>query len=176
MGQLQFSGNVPFVDRRTGGKVEVRVWGVFAGAGIEPHEEQPIREWIMNALMSSALAFDGDVYELPKIAGEWGEYVSQQISPQLAQYFKAHGQLQIHGIEVAGGAPVSAKQSGPTPASSGGSLLEAAASALASRMGVPHDQARQAAAIVLEVVQGHGGSAKDAYAKDAHAKEPDWKK
>lgn len=183
-GQLEFGGKVRFADRRTGGTTDVRVWGVFAGTGIDAHEVQPIKEWIMNALASSALAFDGDVHELPKMAGEWGAYVSQQISPQLAQHFGVHGQLHIAGVEVSGGAP--AKQAAPAPApapaapapmaAASGSMLEAAAAALSQRMGVPADQARQAAAIVLEVVEAHGGAGKGAHAKDPYGKEPDWKK
>lgn len=194
-GRLEFGGNVSFGDRRTGGKIDVSVWGVFEGTGVDPHEAQPIKEWIMNALASSALAFDGDVHELPKMAGEWGAYVSQQISPQLAQYFNAHGQLHILGVEV-GGAPAKPMAPAPAPAapaqkvaSSGGSVLEAAAAALSQRMGVPLEQARQAAAIVLEVAQAqagavedanakapYAGGAKDAYPKDPYGKGPDWKK
>ena len=103
--ELRFDGKVSFPDKKAGGKIEVRVFGAFVGQGVDAHEEKPIREWIMNALASSALAFDGDVHELPRIAGEWGQYISQQISPQLAQYFNAHGQLHIQGVEVQGAQP-----------------------------------------------------------------------
>ena len=192
-GELRFDGKIPFPDRKTGAKLEVRVFGVFVGQGVDAHEEKPIQEWIMNALASSALAFDGDVHDLPRIAGEWGQYISQQLSPQLAQYFNAHGQLHIKGVEVPGAAqPANSAQpaysaqpahSAPAAKSAPSStLLEAAAAALSARMGAPMDQARTVAAIVLEVVQAHGGvgaPAKDGYGKDPypqpHGKD-DWKK
>jgi hypothetical protein len=181
-GELRFDGKVPFSDKRTGGKIEVRVFGVFVGQGVDAHEEKPIQEWIMNALASSALAFDGDVHDLPRIAGEWGQYISQQLSPQLAQYFNAHGQLHIQGVELPSAAqpayaapPAQPAYSAPAPhrqEAPSSALLEAAAAALSARMGAPMDQARTVAAIVLEVVAAHGGAApqgKDAYGKDPYA-------
>lgn len=204
-GELRFDGKIPFPDRKTGARLEVRVFGVFVGQGVDAHEEKPIQEWIMNALASSALAFDGDVHDLPRIAGEWGQYISQQLSPQLAQYFNAHGQLHIQGVEVPGAGQAaysvqpsaqpaySAQPAHAAPAAKSApssSLLEAAAAALSARMGAPMDQARTVAAIVLEVVQAHGGvgpQAKDGYGKDPypqpHGKDAydpslkgDWKK
>jgi len=101
-GQLQFGGTVPFQDRNTGQQIPVRVWGVYQGHGVDAHEEQAIRDWIMNALTQSAAAYDGNVHELPAKAQEWGAWVSQQIAPAFQQQFQAQGQLLIHGVQIEG--------------------------------------------------------------------------
>jgi hypothetical protein len=223
-GQVQFDGKVPFTDKRTGAQVEVRVWGTFVGQGIDAHEQQPIREWIINALATSAAAYEGDVQQLAQMGQEWGAYVSQQIAPNLARYFQVQGNLQVHGVQVLGAAapapaaspyaapaaqpvmsapvpaPAPVAKAGAAPmaspvakagaAPSSSSLLEAAQAALVQRMGASPDLARQAAMIVLEVVEAHRGAdtkaapvgavsagyAKDpgqaGYAKDAGAAPP----
>lgn len=77
-GQLQFGGTIPFNDRQRGGQVQMRVWGVYLGQSVDAHEESAIQQWIMNALATSAQQYDGDVYELPQKAVEWGSWVSQR--------------------------------------------------------------------------------------------------
>ena len=167
-GQLQFGGVIPFNDRASGVPVQVNVWGTFVGTGVDAHEEAAIQQWIMNALASSAASYDGNVHDLPARAQEWGQWVSQQLNPQLAQTFQAQGQIQIQGVQIQGApgaaAPMAGKDpygkmatSGAKPMAAGGSpLLDKAASAIAARLGVPHAQAHQAAAIVMEVLQAHG--------------------
>jgi len=204
-GQVQFGGNVPFTDHNTGQPVQVRVWGVYVGQGVDPHEEQAIQQWIMNALATSAASYQGNVYELQGKAQEWGQWVSQQIAPGLAQAFQAQGQIHIQGVSLEGagnpmgGAPMgggmgmgAAAMGGAAMGMAGGQMaggqmggaqmgaaqmggdkLQVAASALSQRMGIPHQQALQAAQIVLEAISGGamaGGAAMaghDPYAKKA---------
>ncbi len=170
--QLQFGGDVPFVDRQTGRSVPVKVWGVLVGTGIDGHEEDAIRQWVLNALASSAMSYDGALTDLPARGAEWGHYVWQQIGPQLAQQFQVQGQLQIQGVALPDGmgAPVAA--AAPAPAAKGGGL-DPVALALVQRLGLPEDVARQAAAIAVEVMQGGGsGVTKAAYGQPAKHAEP----
>ncbi len=165
-GQLQFGGVVPFTDRATGQPVQVRVWGVYMGSGVDAHEQHAIQQWIMNALATSAAQYDGNVHELPAQAGEWGAWVSQQIAPGLAQAFQAHGQIHIQGVSIEGsGAPM---KSASAPMAGGKADL--AAQALMKQLGMPQDQAYRAAQIVIDVL-GAGGavaSTPDPYAKKPH--------
>jgi hypothetical protein len=177
-GQLQFGGTVPFPDRHTGATVNVRVWGAYVGTGIDAHEEGAIQQWILNALAESAAAYDGDVHALPSMAHEWGGYVSQQLGPQLAAQFQAQGQVQIHGVQIEGPAAVSKgmatpQKVGAAPKSGAGgdAVLEKAASALTARMGLPPEQAYQAAAIVLEVLRGGARASAAALGQPAHDKQ-----
>ena len=195
MDQLQFGGTIPFQDRRNGGQVQVRVWGVYVGQGVDAHEQDAIQQWIMNALASSALQYDGDVHELPMKAHEWGSWVSQQIAPGLAQTFQAHGQIQIQGVQIEGaggakgmaagamhGKPMAqAKPMAPQgkPMAAGGGLIDKAANAISQQLGIPPHQAAQAAQIVMQILEveggmsakGGGGYAKkvDPNVKQAHA-------
>jgi hypothetical protein len=148
MSQLQFGGMVPFIDRSTGEDVEVRVWGAFVGQGVDAHEAEPIRQWIMTALTRSAGSYEGDVRELPAKAAEWGAYVSSQLAPELAQRFQAQGQIQIHGVQI-GGAP--AKEA-PAPAMGTTSPL---AKAFVEEMSMTSAQAEQAAGIAKRFL-AHG--------------------
>lgn len=178
-GQLQFGGVVPFTDRATGQPVQVRVWGVYMGSGVEAHEQHAIQQWIMNALATSVAQYDGNVHELPAQAGEWGAYVSQQIAPGLAQAFQAHGQIHIQGVSIEGsGAPM--KSPGAPMA---GGKADLAAQALMKQLGMPHDQAYRAAQIVIDALGAGGAVAPDPYAKkpqdpppqkshDAYAQKP----
>ena len=114
MMELQFGGDVPFRDRSTGQQVMVNVWGVVAGTGIDAHEQDAIKQWVLNALASSAMTYDGEIQHLPQKAAEWGAYVWQQIGPQLYQQFQVQGNLQIHGVQLPGGA-APAKAMGAQP-------------------------------------------------------------
>ena len=176
-GQVQFGGNVPFTDQNTGQPVQVRVWGVYVGQGVDAHEEDAIQQWIMNALATSAASYQGNVHELPSKAQEWGAWVSQQIAPGLAQAFQAQGQLQIQGVAIEGqGAP--AKQAPPMAAVGGGGQADVAAAALMNQLGISHQDAMQAANIVLQSLglagagAPQGGYAKAGY-KQAGYKQPD---
>ncbi|MCB9593456.1 MAG: hypothetical protein H6719_12050 [Sandaracinaceae bacterium] len=186
-GQLQFGGLVPFTDHGTGQQVQVRVWGIYAGQGVDAHEEQAIQQWIMNALATSAASYQGNVHELPAKAGEWGQWVSQQIAPGLAQAFQAHGQLHIQGVQIEGGAgggydksgggydksggaydkkgmggapmAAAAAMSGGAPMAGGGGKADVAAMALMKDMGMSQDQAHRAAQIVIAALSGGGAAA-----------------
>ncbi len=162
-GQVQFNGNVPFTDHNTGQPVQVRVWGVYVGQGVDAHEEQAIQQWIMNALATSAASYQGNVYEIQSKAQEWGAWVSQQIAPGLAQAFQAQGQIHIQGVSLDGaGAPMGAAPMGAAAmggAPMGGGDLQMAAAALTQRLGIPQQQAFQAAQIVMETLSGGGAYA-----------------
>jgi len=183
--QLEFGGTVPFQDRSTGQQIPVRVWGVYQGHGVDAHEEQAIRDWIMNALTQSAAAYDGNVHELPQKAQEWGAWVSQQIAPAFQQQFQAQGQLLIHGVQIEGagggypdkkaamgggkgammaGAGMAAGGMGAGMAQGGGVLNEAA-HALTQQLGMPYEQAQKAAQVVLQVAGVGGGMAAGGYAQ-----------
>ncbi|MBX3272901.1 MAG: hypothetical protein KF729_21745 [Sandaracinaceae bacterium] len=181
MNQLQFGGMVPFTDRRTGQPVQVRVWGVYVGQGVDAHEEQAIQQWIMNALATSAASYEGNIYELPAKAQEWGSWVSQQIAPGLAQAFQAHGQLHIQGVQIEGqGAPAKAAAPMAGAAMAGGAMgamgamgggggnADVAARALMQQLGMPQDQAYRATQVVMSAL-GLGGAAAAAPAMDPYA-------
>ena len=159
-GQVQFNGMVPFFDRSRNATVNVQVWGAFVGHGVDGHEVSSIQAGILNALAESARAYDGRIEDLPAKAQEWGNWVSQQIAPQLAQQFQAQGHLQIHGVSLephgAPGAQPQKMMAAAAPAGGAGGI-EQAAQALVQKMGVPIDQARQAAGIVASILGAGGG-------------------
>jgi hypothetical protein len=193
--ELRFGGNVPFRDPRTGQSIDVRVSGAFVGDGVEPHEEQKLQEYILHMLRESAAAYDGDPHELPQQAGEWGQYVSMQLAPKIAQAFNAHGEVRIHSVNIAGASNASMGSPGMASAGMGspgmmgtsaqkpmgmsaGGVDDLLANAFVQRLGVEASLAVKAVTVAIEVLAAHGLLAGKEPPKqpgyDAYGKQPSY--
>jgi hypothetical protein len=162
--QVQFGGEHQCIDRSTGDLCRVRVWGVFVGVGIDPHEVQPIQDWIRQALFQLLGNFQGSLQELPRLVHRWAEAVDVQLAPAILQQFEARGNVQIHGVEVKverpGRGPVAGPPGGSIPTSiafTGGAAFAARlAQALVANAGLTPQQAQQAVAVTFSVMQAEG--------------------
>jgi hypothetical protein len=94
------SSGISFFDAPTGRGVLVAAYGTFDAAPIPAHMHDWVRSLIGQALRSSASTYTGSVRDLPARTGEWSEWLTQAVAPNVEQQTGVRGRVTIIGVKL----------------------------------------------------------------------------
>jgi hypothetical protein len=94
---------IPFLDVATGRGMQVKAYGTFDGDPVPSHLHEWVRDLIGRAIHTSAASYTGNVRDLPARTGEWADWLTQAVSPNVEQQTGVRGRVTILGVEVGQG-------------------------------------------------------------------------
>ena len=88
------------MDTDFGMTAHVSVVGYFQGDDVPGHQEQWLKDAIVQTVRGAAATYRGTVLDLPGQKDDWGRYVTSVVAPELQKYTGVRGRVILEAVEI----------------------------------------------------------------------------